>query len=165
MCLLVISESSRDSAPRPRGFKTAGGKGHRLKTQVFYWTATLLLAIWLLAGGIFDAAHARGAVAILKTLGYPEYLCTILGACKMLAVMALLYPPTRLLREWAYAGITFDALGAFVSHLAVRDGVTAAAAPLLMLSLAAVSYWLRPSNLRMRANREALPARPEAHLD
>ena len=133
--------------------------------QILYWTATLLLAIWLLAGGIFDVTHARAAVDILKTLGYPEYLCTILGVCKLLAVMALLSPRTRLLREWAYAGITFDGSGAFISHLAVRDGMTATAAPLLLLFLAAASYCLRPSKLKMRPNPEPLSTPPETRLD
>ncbi len=125
----------------------------------------MLLATWLLAGGTFDLARARAAVDILKTLGYPEYLCTILGLCKVLAVMALLDPRTRLLREWAYAGITFDGLGAFVSHLAVRDGLTATAAPLLMLFFAAASYGLRPPNLRMRPNPQPLSVQPETRLD
>ena len=107
--------------------------------RIFYWLFTALLAAWLLAGGIFDSIHAPEALAILHKLGYPDYLGTILGACKLLAVAALLYPRTRLLREWAYAGIAFDALGAAFSHLAMKDSVGEIAAPLLMLGFAAGS--------------------------
>lgn len=119
--------------------------------QILYWSFTGLLVAWLVAGGLFDVLHAKAAVELLATLGYPAYVCTILGPCKLLAVAALLYPRTRLLREWAYAGITFDALGAFISHLEVKDGFASMAAPLVMLSFAAGSYLLRPAKFRMRS--------------
>ena len=117
--------------------------------QISYWFLTALLVAWLLAGGVFDVFHLPAANAILHALGYPEYLATILGVCKLLAVAALLYPRTRFLREWAYAGITFDALGAFASHLAMKHSIGATIAPLIMLSFAAASYWLRPVAYRL----------------
>jgi hypothetical protein len=124
--------------------------------RISYWVFTALLVAWLLTGGIFDVFHLPAANAILQALGYPEYLATILGVCKLLAVAALLYPRTRFLREWAYAGITFDALGAFASHLAMKHSIGATIAPLIMLSFAAISYWLRPAvcrlHLAMRAS-------------
>ena len=117
--------------------------------QISYWLFTALLAVWLLVGGIFDVFHLPAANAILRALGYPEYLATILGSCKLLAVAALLYPRTRFVREWAYAGITFDALGAFASHLAMKHSIGATIAPLIMLSFAAASYCLRPTAYRL----------------
>lgn len=121
--------------------------------RILYWLFTALLAAWLLAGGIFDSTHAPAALAILHRLGYPDYLCTILGPCKLLAIPALLYPRARFLREWAYAGITFDALGAFYSHLAVKDSVGDTVAPLIMLVFAAGSYLLRPEEYRLHSTR------------
>jgi hypothetical protein len=119
--------------------------------KVFYWVFTGMLAAWLLVGGVFDISHNPAAIAILNTLGYPAYVATILGICKLLAVPALLYPRARFLREWAYAGVTFDALGAFISHLAVSDGIGATAAPLILLAVAACSYLLLPANYRLRS--------------
>jgi hypothetical protein len=117
--------------------------------RIFYWVFIVLLCAWLLAGGLFDSAHAPAAIAILHKLGYPDYLGTILGACKLLAVLALLYPRTRFLREWAYAGIAFDALGAVFSHLAMKDSIGEIGTPLLMLAFAAGSYLLRPIAYRL----------------
>ena len=68
--------------------------------RIFYWVLTALLAAWLVTGGIFDSTHAPAAMALLHKLGYPDYLASFLGVCKLLAVPALLYPPARLLREW-----------------------------------------------------------------
>lgn len=118
--------------------------------RTFYWIFTALAAAWLLAGGIFDMLHKPAAVDILHTLGYPVYLCGILGPAKLLAVCALLYPRTRLLREWAYAGVTFNMIGAFCSHLAVHDAFPATLAPVLLLVLALGSYLLRPVAFRLR---------------
>lgn len=119
--------------------------------RIAYWTFTALLAAWLLAGGLFDLTHALVTIALLHKLGYPDYLCNILGVAKLLAVLALLYPKANYLREWAYAGITFDALGAFFSHLAVHDGPANTIAPLIMLAFAAASYLLRPASYRLCA--------------
>ena len=87
----------------------------------------------------------------MHTLRYPDYMLLILGPCKLLAVLALLYPKTRVLREWAYAGVTIDALGACASHCAVHDDLAHALAPLVMLAIAAGSYLLRPDELRVVA--------------
>lgn len=112
--------------------------------KIAYWLFTSLLAAWLIAGGVFDSTHAPGALAILRQLGYPEYLGSILGVAKLLAVPVLLFPQWPTLREWAYAGVTFDGLGAFFSHVAVRDALGEAIAPLLFLAFTAMSYVLRP---------------------
>jgi hypothetical protein len=125
-------------------------KGGFMLQRVFYWVLIVLLAAWLLAGGLFDLAHAPAALAILHKLDYPDYLGTFLGVCKLLAVLALLYPRTRFLREWAYAGIAFDALGAAFSHLAIHDSAGETTAPLIMLTLAIGSYLLRPTAYRLR---------------
>jgi hypothetical protein len=118
--------------------------------RVLYWVLIVLLTAWLLAGGLFDLTHAPAAIAILHKLGYPDYLGSFLGVCKLLAILALISPRTRFLREWAYAGIAFDALGATFSHLAVHDSAGEIAAPLIMLTLAIGSYLLRPASYRLR---------------
>lgn len=127
--------------------------------RVTYWIFTGSLVLWLLAGGSFDVLRAPGAVGILRALGYPVYLCTILGVAKLLAVPALLQSRTKLLSEWAYAGVTFDGLGAFFSHVAVHDAAGATIAPLVFLAFAAVSYSLRPAPSAEPGGTEALRAR------
>ncbi len=117
----------------------------------WYWTLTALAALWLAGGGVLDLMRAPVVAAILRRLGYPIYLCSILGACKILAVAAILRARNPLLREWAYAGITFLTIGAFLSHLAVHDSVNATAAPVTLLALAVGSYLLRPAHYRLRA--------------
>ena len=118
-----------------------------MKKQLAYWILTGLLAAWLALGGTLDLARVDATRQIMATLHYPDYLLHILGLAKLLAVAALLYPRTRRLREWAYAGIAFDGLGAFLSHCAVHDTLPHTAAPLVFLALAAAGYLLRPAHL------------------
>jgi len=119
--------------------------------QSGYWISTGLIALWLVPSGVFDLLRAPSVVDILHHLGYAAYVGAILGAGKLLAIVAILYPKTRLLREWAYAGITFDLIGAIVSHLTVHDPLGIVIYPVLALALTAGSYILRADHLRLRA--------------
>jgi hypothetical protein len=132
----------------------------RMRRSV-YWVFTILLVVWLVAGGSFDLARAFGAMAILRTLGYPPYLCTILGVAKLLAVPALLYSRAGRIQEWAYAGVAFDGLGALLSHAAVHDTAGATIAPLLFLTFMTMSYLLRPVSAHV-ATLSRAEARPES---
>jgi hypothetical protein len=62
------------------------------------------------------------AVGNFAHLGYPQYVRIVLGVAKALGVVALLWPGTALLKEWAYAGFGFVWIGAFVAHTLARDG-------------------------------------------
>jgi hypothetical protein len=84
------------------------------------------------------------------TLGYPEYLMTILGGAKILGVIALLIPGVPLLKEWAYSGFTFDMLGASASHAFVGDSIAETVTPLVVLAFGITSYCLRPAKRRLQ---------------
>ena len=86
----------------------------------------------------------------MANLGYPMYLMTILGVAKILGVIALLAPRLPLLKEWAYAGFTFDMLGAAASHAFVGDSPAEIVTPLVVLILAIASYCLRPASRRLQ---------------
>ena len=77
-------------------------------------------------------------------LGYPPYLLTILGVAKLLGLLVVLAPGLPRLKEWAYAGLMIDVVGAFFSHLAVGHGIGDLAPPLIVLALVLASWALRP---------------------
>ena len=53
---------------------------------------------------------------LLTQLGYPAYLATILGTAKILAGLVVAAPRLPRLKEWAYAGILINMLGATASY-------------------------------------------------
>jgi len=113
------------------------------KTMV-YWIATGLFCAIFLFGGVNHILRTQMIAEGVASLGYPAYLMTILGVAKLLGVAALLVPGRPLLKEWAYAGFTFDLLGASASHAFSGDSVAEMAIPLVLLVVGVVSYRLRP---------------------
>jgi hypothetical protein len=90
--------------------------------------------------GLKDLQHDSGFVAAMAHLGYPEYMMNILGVAKFLAIGVLLIPQYTRLKEWAYAGIVIDLVGAFYSHYVSGDGIQPF--PLVGLVLTFGSYFL-----------------------
>ena len=92
------------------------------KTNIIYWTATVLFGGFMLFSAIPDLIVVPEAVEFVSNkLGYPEYIIPFLGAAKTLGVIALVIPGFPRITEWAYAGLTFDLIGATYSNFAV-DG-------------------------------------------
>ena len=124
------------------------------KRTIGYWAATGFLATELVSGGILELCHSNVAFEIVTTinhLGYPVYVLNILGVWKLLGAIALLVPRFPILKEWAYAGVTFNMTGAIVSHLCSGDGVTKVLPLLMLLGVTAVSWALRPAKRRCSA--------------
>jgi hypothetical protein len=95
----------------------------------------------MLSTGIVQLFKAKDEVAVIVELGYPVYFLTILGAWKILGVVAVLVPKFPLLKEWAYAGFFFAMSGAVFSHIASGSSVNKIFPPLLLLVLTIVSWY------------------------
>ena len=109
------------------------------------------IATWMSALIAFVTAiayFARPSVIIknFSTLGYPTYLPILLGVWKALGTIALIAPVSPLLRQWAYAGFTFNYTGAMLSHIACKE-YTKVLPPLIVFGILAISYFLNPNQL------------------
>ena len=120
------------------------------KQVVGYWAVTALFCLAMMASGAMNLLRVEQMSEAITALGYPEYLMTILGVAKVLGVIALLIPGAPLLKEWAYAGFTFDLLGASASHAFVGDPIAETIVPVVVLGIAAASYFLRPTTRRLQ---------------
>jgi hypothetical protein len=122
--------------------------------------ATGLFVLAMTGSGLMYLLGPPNVTAVFHHLGYPLYFSKLLGVAKLLGILGILgggrYPP---LREWAYAGFTFDLLAAALSHAIVGDGF-AAAAPLVALALLAASYflWRAPRTGESPATKATLPS-------
>lgn len=115
-----------------------------------YWVTTVLLAVELVWGGMWDVLRVPQVRVIIDRLGYPAYFLVILGVWKLLGAVALLVPRFPRLKEWAYAGVMFDLTGAVASNIVcgVRDAGTLVNLALL-IGMAAASWALRPPSRRI----------------
>jgi uncharacterized membrane protein YphA (DoxX/SURF4 family) len=85
------------------------------KTNIAYWIFTSLFAFMMLGSAIPDIFSAQLAVDGFAQMGMPAYLVPFIGIAKVLGVVAILVPGFPRLKEWAYAGLVFDLLGATYS--------------------------------------------------
>ncbi|OIQ80577.1 hypothetical protein GALL_376680 [mine drainage metagenome] len=126
-------------------------KGHSRRRAIAYWTATVLLVTESLVGGTYDLFRLDPFFAMLAPLGYPAYLATILGSAKILAGLTLSLPRLPRLKEWAYAGILINMLGAAASQIAVGNGPGDYVPPLVFAVIALTSWAYRPGSRRLSA--------------
>ena len=80
------------------------------KNKIIFWIATSVIfvmeALMPLATLLFAHEYFNAGT---KPLGYPDYFAYALIVCKVLGGTAIMFPklPAKL-REWAYAGLTFN---------------------------------------------------------
>jgi DoxX-like protein len=116
--------------------------------KIVYWGSTAIVALALLASVSYLTGSEQVVSGFAKA-GYPQYLRIILGIAKPVAAIVLLLPGFSLLKEWAYAGVTFALVMAFISAYSLGDGVKTWSLPLVLLVLLGVSYVTRPPSRRL----------------
>jgi hypothetical protein len=82
-------------------------------------------------------------------LGYPSYIIPALGLGKVLAILAILWPGLPRLKEWAYAGIFFNMMGALVSHVARKDDSWILVVTIAIAAITLTSWALRPQDRKL----------------
>lgn len=109
------------------------------KNKIIFWTTTALFSLFMVLGAIPDILMIDEAKEVAKHLGYPIYLLPFLGVAKTLGAITILIPRFNELKEWAYAGLSINLIGATYSIIQV-DGFSNILIPLFGILLLTVSY-------------------------
>ena len=115
--------------------------------KIVYWGTTALASLALL-GSLSYLTGSEQVVSGFAKAGYPQHLRIVLGIAKPLAAIVLLLPGLALLKEWAYAGVTFALVMAIISGYLSGDVKSWILAPVVLV-LVAVSYLTRPPDRRI----------------
>jgi hypothetical protein len=118
--------------------------------RIVYWSATALACLALF-GSLSYLTGSKEVVEGFAKAGYPQHLRIVLGIAKPVAAVVLLLPGFALLKEWAYAGVTFALVMATISAY-LSEGPARAVLPVVLLAIVAVSYFTRPPSRRVAAN-------------
>lgn len=123
------------------------------KNKIAFWAATVFIVLWeglMPLGTLLFAPQYINAGT--KPLGYPDYFAYALIICKVLGVIAIAVPqvPGKL-KEWAYAGLTFNLIFAFISHACVDKNAAFMFMPILVLGILAVSYFYQARIARLHS--------------
>lgn len=135
---------------------TAVANDHLTQAKTIGYWLTTGLVVFCMTGGIFELLGTQTTVDGITRLGYPAYIIPALGAGKVLAILTLLWPGLPRLKEWAYAGIFFNMLGALVSHVAREDAAWTIVVSVVIAGLTLASWALRPPSRRLAGNRSAI---------
>ena len=117
------------------------------KIKIAYWIVTILFAGFMIFTAIPDIIVIPEAEKFMTDLGYPVYLLPFIGWAKVLGGMAILIPGFPRIKEWAYAGLVFDLVGAMYSVAAIQ-GIAASLPMLLFIAFAFASYFLYHKKLK-----------------
>ena len=117
-------------------------------TKIIFWTATIIIALMEgvipISTWIFAPQNMTFGT---KALGYPDYFAYSLVIAKVLGVIAIVYPKTpSKAKEWAYAGLAFSLIFAFISHSCVDRNLGYMIMPLVILGILAISYTYNQKN-------------------
>ncbi len=157
MILLLIKVTLCISTNIPRVTLLSNVKIYTMSNQktkkIFYWIVTGLLTFELIDGALWDLNLSnKGYVFnLLKRLGYPQYLATILGISKLIAASIIISPKLLLAKEWAYAGLMILFVGATSSHLASGEGLMGALVPIIFACITIASWLLRPRERKINS--------------
>ncbi len=121
------------------------------KINIFYWIVTGLLLAMMVYSAIESFMNNPEGAKMMAQLGYPPYLAKFLGVAKILGTISILVPGYPRLKEWAYAGFTFDLIGATYSSYAIGEPVSHWAPMFIFIALLACSYILYHKKLEAKA--------------
>lgn len=110
------------------------------KEKIIYWTFT---GIFFLFEGVMPALTFNSDLAKegISHLGYPDYFRILLTVFKVCGVLVLIIPFFKgRIKEWAYAGFTFNLISATVSHVVIDGADFQSFFPLIILGILAMSY-------------------------
>ena len=114
-----------------------------------YRIATGLFSLLIGAGVIMYLFQYEQASESYIKLGFPIFIIYPLAIAKILGLVAIWTNKSKTLKEWAYAGFTFNLILAIGAHINVDDGEFFAAA--MVLVFVGISYYF---NNRLSTNRE-----------
>jgi len=112
--------------------------------RILYWLATGAAALLFAVPGSALLIGVPHFTVEMARLGYPSYFLVLFGLLKIVGALTILAPGFARLKEWAYAGMMFDALFAAYSRGALGDPLPQIILPLLIGGLVLTSWALRP---------------------
>lgn len=110
------------------------------RNKIIFWTATIFIFLF---EGVMPLLTSQTELAKegISHLGYPAYFGGALVVFKVIGSLALVIPslPARI-KEWAYAGFTFNFVFACISHWVVDGFTFLTLFPLIILGVLIISY-------------------------
>jgi DoxX-like protein len=119
--------------------------------NIIYWISTGLILALMLFSAIGTFIPNPDGLKTMDQMGYKPYIMQFLAVAKILGIIAILIPGFPRLKEWVYAGFTFDLVGATYSMYATKFAISMWAPMFIFLAILAVSYIYYHKRLKLKA--------------
>ncbi len=110
------------------------------KSAIIFWIATGIIFMF---EGVLPAFTSQTEFAKegIRHLGYPDYFGIMLAIFKVCGAIVLIIPKISWrIKEWAYAGFTFNFIAAMISNAVVDGFGPGTVLPVIFLIILAISY-------------------------
>jgi hypothetical protein len=88
--------------------------------NILYWVFTIIFAALMLFASYGSIVVNEDAKKLIHDhLGFPVYFIPFTGFAKLIGSIVILIPGLKTIKEWAYAGLFFDLVGAVYAGIAV----------------------------------------------
>ena len=127
---------------------------HAKTIKILYWVFTILFAgLMLFSANGSILVNEDAKKLIHDQLGYPVYFIAFTGYAKLIGVIAILIPGLKTIKEWAYAGLFFDLIGAVYSGIALSGTIDPMMAFMLIWFVPGILsyiFWKKKMKLEMQ---------------
>jgi hypothetical protein len=138
------------------------------KNKIAYWIFTALFAGFMIFSSYGGVKPETQTLQFLHDqLGYPVYFIQFISVAKILGSIAILLPWLKTSKEWAYAGLFFDLIGAIYSINSVAGKFeTGSLFILLPIIIGSLSYyfWKKTTNVRHLSATGSIAQNPRSLL-
>ena len=119
-----------------------------MKNKKLYITIRVIFSSFMLFSAIGELTLNETVVHSMELIQMPVYLLYLLGVLKISGIIALWFSPYKWIKEWAYAGFTFDFIGAIFSFIAIGNLVIpdSIMAPVGLMLCSATFYLSKKTN-------------------
>jgi hypothetical protein len=138
------------------------------KRKIIFWVSTIIIflfeGVMPISTLLFAPQYTNAGT---RPLGYPDYFAVALIIFKFLGALALIVPfVPRRLKEWAYAGLTFNLIFAIISHAVVFGDLGFILFPVGVMIVLAVSFYYDDKIHSTNSRKEDLEGlRKPTHLE
>lgn len=113
------------------------------KINIAYWITLVILSIGILFSAIPSVLKLPYAVEYFtNVLKLPEYLLFFTGIIKLLGLVVLYIPGFSRLKEWVFAGFTFNLVGAWYCNVVALHSYAAGMPVVIYLMIVFLLYYL-----------------------
>jgi uncharacterized membrane protein YphA (DoxX/SURF4 family) len=120
--------------------------------NIIYWISTGLILAMMLFSAVSSFIDNPEGAKMMAAIGYRPYVLHLLAVAKVLGVIAILTPGFPRLKEWAYAGFSFDLIGATYSFYASGFAFKDWAFMLVLIAVLACSYIFYHKRLKLKGS-------------